>query len=205
VQSKRKHLGHAPGHARPAGRRQGLRRGHCRRRSGGPGDGGVCRVGGALGHRAGCPVFRRSSGGQCTHRKLLRLSHGHHRPGIDRACFCASAEVRREDAHSDAHQAAGLFTQGRRSADQGGRGHAGPGQDGGGGHRRTLPSSQYRCAVCLRGAWRLVLGIAHRGEDLRRPGGDPGGRRQFGRPGRRLPVGARGQGAHRWSPPCPNT
>ena len=65
-----------------------------------------------------------------------------------------------------------------------------------GGERRALSPARDRKSRGLRRPRRLVLGLADRGEAVRRPGGRAGRRRQFRRPGRGVPVEPRAQGLH---------
>ena len=62
--------------------------------------------------------------------------------------------------------------------------------------RRALPPARDRKSRRLRRPRRLVLGLADRGQAVRRPGGRAGRRRQFRRTGRGVPVRPRAQGLH---------
>ena len=65
-----------------------------------------------------------------------------------------------------------------------------------GGERGALSPARDRKSRDIRGARRLVLGLADRGQAVRRPGCRAGRRRQFGRAGRGVPVRPCPQGLH---------
>jgi hypothetical protein len=95
------------------------------------------------------------------HRELSRISDRHFGPGAHRPRLRAGAEIRRRSGHSrGGHRARlrclPLFPElGQWKERQG--------ASGGRGGRSALPAPRYSPPGGLRGAWHLVLGVAHRG------------------------------------------
>ena len=168
---------------------------------GGPRDRGLCRVGRPLGPGARLPRVRRPGRRLGADRELSRLSDRHLRHGADGARLQPGAEVRRRDARSPTRPSASRSRTATGQApfvlklanDE--RVRARSVVIASGARYRRLEVDEPRR---LRSRERALLGLAARGEAVRRPGGRAGRRRQFGGPGRRSTWRARSPRSGCW-------
>ncbi len=161
---------------RPGGaRRRGLRRLGGARRAGDRGDG------------AG-----RAGGVELEDRELPRLSHRHLGAGAGGARLHPGAEVRGAGDDRQGGDAPGLRQAPLRARDRGRPPRAGENGD----HRvgGRVPQAGASQPLAIRGGRALSRRHFHGGAALRRRGGDRGGGRQLGRPGRGLPRAERQEG-----------
>ena len=112
--------------------------------------------------------------------------------------YRAGAEVRRSSADTGASRFAGLHDarSRRRAVGGAGRRAAAEGARRRRGQRCALSPARGAAPGRIRGARRVVLGIGHRGADVRAHRGRAGGRRQFGRAGGGVSGAARSPGQH---------
>uniref|UniRef100_A0A699GIW2 Cyclic nucleotide-binding domain-containing protein n=1 Tax=Tanacetum cinerariifolium TaxID=118510 RepID=A0A699GIW2_TANCI len=185
----------APGHPARARLGPGVGRDRGGRRTGGTGHGCLCGVRGPVGAGAGNACLRRPGRRQRAHRKLPGFSHRDLGPRIGWPRLRAVQEVRRGDGHSGAGRSADL----RYRAAAGGnvRQPAAPaGAQRGDRVRRPLPAPGAAQSAAVRGQGRVLLGVAAGRPPVRQRRSDAGRRRQFSRPGGRVPGRSCGQGAY---------
>ena len=176
---------------RPAAGARDLRRGGGRGRAGGAVGGGLCGVRGA--DRSRCSTRSATAGrpapacGSRTTSAFRPGSPARRWPG--RACVQAE-KFGAEIIYPVCVKRARLPRAGRPLPARVRRRRRGDGAHGGDRQRRALPAAGDPGDRAVRGARGLVLGLAARGEDVRRRGGGAGRRRQLGRAGGGLPRGA---------------
>ena len=183
-------------HVHAVSDRYRVRRRRDRGRAGRALDRGLRRLRGPVGRGHRRPLLWRPGGRQRAHRKLPRLSNRNLRSRARRARVPPGAEIRRRDHHSRRRKVARLRPGRRRAFRRHRRWRTRARPRAGDRHRRALSPPGDPGDRPFRGPRRLVLGLADRGAPVRRRGGHRGRRRQFGRPGRGLPVRARQEGAH---------